>query len=54
MAHRYFGGAGKAHMDQYGTRLSTFAKIRAKASRHAANNPLALFRNVVSDEEVRK
>lgn len=52
LAIRYFGGAGKAHMDEYGTQLSTFAKIRAKASRHAANNPLALFRRVVTEEEV--
>ena len=51
-ALRYFGGAGKAHMDQYGTSMSTFAKIRAKASRHAANNPVALFRTVVTEEEV--
>jgi acetyl-CoA acetyltransferase len=51
-ALRYFGGAGLAHMKQYGTRLETFAKIRAKASRHAANNPLALFRSVVSEEDV--
>ncbi|MGM9514823.1 lipid-transfer protein [Roseateles sp. DB2] len=52
LALRYFGGAGLAHMQQYGTQLSTFAKIRAKASRHAANNPLALFRTVLSEEEV--
>ncbi len=52
LALRYFGGAGLAHMQQYGTQMSTFAKIRAKASRHAANNPLALFRNVVTEEEV--
>lgn len=52
LALRYFGGAGLAHMQQYGTQLSTFAKIRAKASRHAANNPLALFRKEVSEEEV--
>ncbi|SDE95018.1 Acetyl-CoA acetyltransferase [Variovorax sp. CF079] len=52
LALRYFGGAGLAHMEQYGTQLSTFAKIRAKASRHAANNPLALFRSVVTEEEV--
>ena len=52
LALRYFGGAGLAHMEQYGTQLSTFAKIRAKASRHAKNNPLALFRKVVSEEEV--
>ncbi|MES2684252.1 MAG: lipid-transfer protein [Pseudomonadota bacterium] len=52
LALRYFGGAGLAHMRQYGTRLETFAKIRAKASQHAANNPLALFRKPVSVEEV--
>ncbi len=52
LALRYFGGAGLAHMKEFGTRVETFAKIRAKASRHAANNPLALFRNVVSEEEV--
>lgn len=52
LALRYFGGAGLAHMKQYGTQLSTFAKIRAKASRHAANNPLALFRTIVTEEDV--
>jgi len=52
MAIRYFGGAGIAHMQKYGTRAETFAKIRAKASRHALNNPLALFRKEVSTEEV--
>jgi acetyl-CoA acetyltransferase len=52
LALRYFGGAGLAHMEQYGTRLQTFAKIRAKASRHAEHNPLALFRKPVSEEDV--
>lgn len=52
LALRYFGGAGLAHMQQYGTKLETFAAIRAKASRHAAHNPLALFRKEVSTEEV--
>ena len=52
LALRYFGGAGLAHMQQYGTQLSTFAKIRAKASRHASNNPLALFRTVLSEDDV--
>ena len=51
-ALRYFGGAGLAHMNKYGTSLSAFAKIRAKASRHAVNNPLALFRKEVTAEEV--
>jgi len=39
-------------MDKYGTKLETFAAIRAKASRHAVNNPLALFRKEVSTEDV--
>jgi len=52
LALRYFGGAGLAHMQKYGTRMETFAKIRAKASRHAANNPLALFRKEVTADEV--
>jgi acetyl-CoA acetyltransferase len=51
-ALRYFGGAGAAHMAQYGTRLETFAKIRAKASRHAEHNPMALFRKVVTEDDV--
>ncbi|MAO14457.1 MULTISPECIES: lipid-transfer protein [Marinobacter] len=49
---KLFGGAGKAHMDLYGTKLETFARIRAKASDHAFNNPQALFRKKVSTEEV--
>lgn len=52
LALRYFGGAGKAHMDEFGTTLETFARIRAKASRHAAKNPVALFRQEVTPEEV--
>jgi len=51
-ALRLFGAAGQAHMQKYGSTIETFAAIRAKASRHAANNPLAVFRNVVSTEDV--
>jgi sterol carrier protein 2 len=52
LALRYFGGAGLSHMKKHGTPLSSFAKVRAKASRHAANNPLALFRKEVSADDV--
>jgi acetyl-CoA acetyltransferase len=52
LALRYFGGAGKAHMDKYGTPLEAFARVRAKASRHALGNPLALFRKEVSVQDV--
>lgn len=52
LALRYFGGAGLAHMKKYGTKLEAFAKVRAKASRHAKNNPLAIFRKEVSADDV--
>ncbi|WP_137920818.1 lipid-transfer protein [Hydrogenophaga sp. 2FB] len=51
-AVRTFAGAGREHMQRYGTRMETFAAVRAKASRHAANNPLALFRKVLTTEDV--
>jgi acetyl-CoA acetyltransferase len=52
LALRYFGGAGLEHMRRFGTPLETFARIRAKASRHTEKNPLALFRKVVTTEDV--
>lgn len=52
LALRYFGGAGLAHMNRYGTTLNDFAQIRAKASRHATRNPLALLRQELTAEQV--
>ncbi len=52
LALRYFGGAGLAYMEEFGIPLEIFAKIRAKASRHAAKNPVALFRQEVTAEQV--
>ncbi|TMV13161.1 lipid-transfer protein [Arenibacterium halophilum] len=52
LALRYFGGAGLAHMEKYGTTLRDFAEVRAKASRHAARNPLALFRKEITADDV--
>ena len=49
---RLFGAAGLEHMQRYGTTIETFAKIRAKASRHAEHNPNALMRKVVDVDEV--
>jgi acetyl-CoA acetyltransferase len=51
-ALRFFGGAGLEHMKRYGTPLESFAKIRAKASRHAAKNPLAIFRKELTTQDV--
>ena len=52
LAARYFGGAGREHMERFGTEPATFAKIAVKARRHAALNPLAVFRQAVTEEEV--
>lgn len=51
-AIRYFAAAGAAHMARYGTAASSFAQVRAKASRHARHNPYALLRRELSAEEV--
>jgi sterol carrier protein 2 len=47
-----FGGAGAEHQAHYGTTDETFAMIAVKARQHAANNPLALFRDALTVEEV--
>jgi sterol carrier protein 2 len=52
VAAQLFGGAGRMHMQLYGTRAETFARISVKARQHAAHNPHALFRDPVSLEEV--
>lgn len=51
-ALRLFGGAGKSHMDKHGTTIEDFARIRAKASRHAGNNPKAVFRTELTPQDV--
>ena len=51
-AAQMFGGAGRAHMDLYGTSAETFARISVKARQHAANNPYAVFRDQVTVEQV--
>ncbi|WP_297778709.1 lipid-transfer protein [uncultured Roseovarius sp.] len=51
-ALKYFGGAGLSHMQKYGATLEDLARIRAKASRHAINNPRALFRTALTVEDV--
>ena len=51
-AAQFFGGAGRDYMAQYGTKPETFGRISVKARQHAARNPLAVFRQVLSLEEV--
>jgi sterol carrier protein 2 len=51
-AGQQFGGAGREHQEKYGTRTETFAKISEKARRHAGNNPLAIFRDPLTVDQV--
>ena len=52
MAIKLFGGAGYEYQEKYGAPTETFAKVRAKASRHAQHNDKAIFRKVMTSEEV--
>jgi len=52
MAPHLFGGAAGEYAKQHGTRPETFAKIAEKARRHAEHNERAIFRNLVTVEEV--
>jgi acetyl-CoA acetyltransferase len=47
-----FGGAGREYRWKYGTKRETFAKISSKARTHAAKNPYALFKDLLSVEEI--
>jgi acetyl-CoA acetyltransferase len=47
-----FGGAGREYRWKYGTKRETFAKVSEKARKHAANNPLAIFNEPLSVEEI--
>jgi acetyl-CoA acyltransferase len=52
MAAQYFGGAGAAYAEKYGMDPKVFAQIAVKARKHAANNPYAVFRDQVTEEQV--
>lgn len=51
-AAQFFGGAGLDYMKQYGIRADTFGRISVKARQHAARNPLAVFRQTLTLDEV--
>lgn len=51
-AAQMFGGGGREYQERYGTPDDVFALISVKARRHAANNPLAIFRDPLTVEEV--
>ena len=47
-----FGGAGLDYQQRYGTPDEVFGMVAVKARRHAANNPLAIFRDPITLEDV--
>jgi sterol carrier protein 2 len=51
-AAQQFGGAGVDYQRRYGASDEVFGLISVKARRHAANNPLALFREPITIDEV--
>jgi sterol carrier protein 2 len=51
-AAQMFGGAGREYRWRHGTKRETFAKISEKARKHAAKNPYALFKEVLSVDEI--
>ena len=51
-AAQMFGGAGREYRWKYGAKRETFAKVNAKARQHAAKNPYALFRDLLTVEDL--
>jgi acetyl-CoA acetyltransferase len=51
-AAQMFGGAGREYRWKYGTKKETFAKVSEKARKHASNNPLAIFNERLTVEEI--
>ncbi|MFW6049647.1 MAG: lipid-transfer protein [Myxococcota bacterium] len=51
-AAQFFGGAGREHMEKYGTTREQLAKISVKNRRHARHNERSQFRDEVTVEEV--
>jgi acetyl-CoA acetyltransferase len=47
-----FGGAGREYRWRYGTKKETFAKVSEKARKHAANNPYAVFNQLLTVDDV--
>ena len=51
-AAQLFAGGGLEHQKKYGTKNETFAKISVKARKHAQHNERAIFRDLLTVEEV--
>lgn len=51
-AHRLFGSAARAYIEKTGANPDIFAKVAVKTRKHAMNNPLAIFNQPLTVEEV--
>lgn len=51
-APHLFGGAGLEYQQKYGTKSETFAKISEKARKHAQHNDKAIFRELLTVEQI--
>jgi len=51
-AAQMFGGAGREHMEKYGTTKEQLAKVAVKNRRHAVNNARSQFREASTLEEI--
>jgi len=51
-APQMFGNAGREHMERYGTKPETFAKIGWKNHKHSVNNPYSQFQDEYSLEDI--
>jgi acetyl-CoA acyltransferase len=52
IAARMFGDAGRDHMEKYGTKPTTFAKIAVKNHLHSVNNPRSQYQEPCTLDEV--
>ena len=52
LAAQLFGAAGREYQQAYGIGVETFARISVKARAHASRNPLALFSQTLTLDEV--
>jgi acetyl-CoA acetyltransferase len=52
IAARVFGDAGRDHMEKYGTKKETFAKIAVKNHRHSVGNPRSQYQEPCTIDEV--
>jgi acetyl-CoA acyltransferase len=52
IAARMFGDAGRHHMEMFGTKPETFAKIAVKNHAHSVNNPRSQYREACTLEQV--